>query len=86
MKTFTLIATLLLSSVSFAKNKSCSWAIENHFRAQGYQVRLVQFQKELDGGEKVYHVRTNYWGGDAASEVTTSPKCEILDVRELWSE
>lgn len=86
MKTFAVIATLLLSSVSFAKSKSCSWAIETHFRQQGYQVRLVQFQKELEAGEKVYHVRTNYHGGDAASEVTTSPRCEILDVRELWSE
>jgi hypothetical protein len=85
MKTLVFALTALLSSTSFA-GISCSGKIENYFRAQGYQTRQAEFQKTLENGDRTYYVRTNYHGGDAAHEVLVDSKCNILDVRELWSE
>lgn len=85
MKTLVFALTALLSSTSFA-GRSCSGKIEDHFRAQGYQTRQAVFQNALENGNKVYYVRTNYHGGDAAHEVVVDSRCNILEVRELWSE
>nr|BFD59447.1 hypothetical protein CKG001_15540 [Bdellovibrio sp. CKG001] len=85
MKTLVFALTALLSSTSFA-GRSCTGKIEDYFRAQGYQTRQAEFQKALENGDKVYYVRTNLQGGDAAHEVLVDFHCNILAVRELWSE
>lgn len=85
MKTFVFALIALVSVKGFAAD-SCANKVENYFRAQGQQTQRPQLQTQLENGDRAYSIRTNYYGGDAAYEVTVDRACNILEVRNLWSE
>jgi len=85
MKTFVFALVALTSLNSFA-GQSCANTVENYFRAQGQQTQRPQLQAQHANGDQVYNIRTNYYGGDAAYQVTVDSQCNILDVNNLWSE
>lgn len=79
-------ALIALTSLKGFAGQSCANKVENYFRAQGQQTQPAQLQAEHANGDRVYNIRTNYYGGDAAYQVTVDNKCNITDVNALWSE
>ncbi len=85
MKAF-VFALIALTSVNGFAAESCTNKVENYFRAQGQQTQRPQLQAELENGHRAYSILTNYYGGDAAYQVTVDTECNILEVRSLWAE
>ena len=85
MKTFVFALIALTSLNSFA-DQSCPNKIENYFRAQGQQSQPPQLKEQDANGDVHYTIRTNYYGGDAAYQVVVDSQCNILEVRNIWSE
>lgn len=77
------IVLLFVSNSSFAF-RDCSQKAGEYLRGIGEprQTRLVA----INHGYLIYHIRTNWYGGDAEYEVVTTSDCKYVSHKLRWSE
>ena len=84
MKMILASLVILVSPLSYAKN--CIPHLTYVYESKGNRVISVALQ-EVTENESIYYVRGNLHSGDFLDQVTTQTKtCDILSIKNIWSE